>query len=144
ANLSYVSADLLAVPIDLFFAGAIADIASKLRSIFSQLLIISSQLCAILFEFIAGSANIFEILSNLGLIMMPTVVMTNITPVVMSVISPVMNPSAYMIAVPSPMIALPLAMLIVFPEVRIFLSILSVSCRRCSGDNQNPRNHRAQ
>jgi hypothetical protein len=135
ADLFYVRADLLAVPIDLFFAGAIADIAPKLGSIFSQLLIIPTQLLAAFFDFIACIANIFEILSNLGFIMMPTVVMTNITPVVMPVISPAMIPSASVIAVPPPVIALPLAMLIVFPEVRILLSILGVGSHRCSGDN---------
>src|SRR6266542_1003011 len=125
---SSVVADLFYVRADLFSAGAIAPI-------FSQLLIIPAQLLAILFDFIARIANIFEILSNLGLVMMPTVVMTNFAPEVMPVISSVMIRSASVIAVPSPMIALPLSMLIVFPEVRIFLSVLCVSCRRCSRDN---------
>ena len=64
--------------------------------------------------------------------MMPTVVMTNITPVVMPVISSAMIPSSSVIAVPPPVIALPLVVLIVFPEVRILLSVLSVGGRRYS------------
>jgi hypothetical protein len=135
ANFFYVIADLLPVLIDFFFAGSVADIASKLRSIFSQLLVIPAQLSTILVDFIAGIADIFEILSNLGPVMMPTVVMTNLTPIVMLVVSSVMIPSSPAIAVTLLAIALPVTVLVVFLEVRILLSILCVGSRRCSGDN---------
>jgi hypothetical protein len=57
---------------------------------------------------------------------MPTIVITNVTPVVMPVISSVVIPSSSAIAVAPSMIALPLAVLVVFPEVRILLSVLAV------------------
>src|SRR5262249_25492057 len=137
-------ADLLAVPIDLSLAGAIADIAPKLRSIFSQLLIIPAQLPAALFDFIACIANIFEILSNLLLVMVPPVVMTNITPIVMPVISSAVIPSSAVVAVPPPMMAVPSVMMVGLPEVRIPLAVLGVGGGGHCRNNKNPRNHRAQ
>jgi hypothetical protein len=111
---------------DLFPAGAIADIAPKLRSIFSQLLIISAQLPAALFDFIACITNIFEILANLLLVMVPLVVMTNITPIVMLVISSAVIPSSFVVAVPPPVRAVPSVVLIGLPKVRIPLAVLGV------------------
>ena len=90
---------------------------------------IPTQLPAILLDFISRIANIFEILSNLRLIMMPTVIMTNITPVIL---------------IMSLVVTVPLAVMIVFPEMIMVLFILGVGSRRCSRNNQNPRNHRAQ
>jgi hypothetical protein len=88
-DLFEVTADLLAVLKDFLFAGSVADIVPKLCSILSQLLVIPAQLPAILFDFIARIANVFEILSNLRLIMMATVVMINITSVVVIIVSSV-------------------------------------------------------
>jgi hypothetical protein len=127
ANFFYVIADLLPVLIDFFFAGSVADIASKLRSIFSQLLVIPAQLSTILVDFIAGIADIFEILSNLRLIMMPTVVMTNLMPVILIM--------SLVVTVPLAVMTPPLAVMIVFPEMIMVLFILGVGSRRCSGDN---------
>src|SRR5262245_9109896 len=110
---------------DLFPAGAIADIAPKLGSIFSQLLIIPAQLPAALFDFIACITNIFEILSNFLLVMVAPVVMTNITPIVMPVISSAVIPSSSGVAVPSP-VTVPSVVIIGLPEVRIPLAVLGV------------------
>src|SRR5262245_101431 len=119
---------------DLSLAGAIADIAAKLRTIFSQFLIISAQLLPALFDFLACTANIFEILSNLLLVVMPPVVMTNIAPIVMPVISPAVIPSSSMVAVPS-IVAVPSVVLIGFPEVRIPLAVLGIGGGGYGWDN---------
>src|SRR5262249_47186057 len=78
ADLFEVIAELLAILKDFFFAGSVADIALKLGPILSQLLVIAAQLPSILLDFIAGTVNIFEILSNLGLVVMTAVLMVNI------------------------------------------------------------------
>jgi hypothetical protein len=52
--------------------------------------------------------------------MMPTVIMTNITPVIL---------------IMSLVVTVPLAVMIVFPEMIMVLFILGVGSRRCSGDN---------
>src|SRR5437899_6249453 len=96
---------------------------------------IPTQLPAILLDFISRIANIFEILSNLRLIMMPTVIMTNITPVILIM--------SLVVTVPLAVMTL-LAVMIVFPEMIMVLFILGVGSRRCSRNNQNPGNHRAQ
>src|SRR4029453_2003567 len=92
ADFFYVSVDLLTIPTNFCFAGAIADIAPKLRWVSSQLFIIPAQLPAILFDFISRIANVFEILSNLRLIMVATVVMMNITSVVPIIVSSMIIP----------------------------------------------------
>ena len=79
-----VFVDLFEVRANLFSAGAIAPI-------FSQLLIIPAQLLAILFDFIARIANVFEILPNLRLVVMAAVVMMNITSVVVTIVSSVIT-----------------------------------------------------
>jgi hypothetical protein len=134
ADFFYVSVDLLTIPTNFCFAGAIADIAPKLRSVSSQLLIIPPQFPAILFDFISRIANVSEILSNLRLIMVAAVVMTNITPVVMLVISSVVIPSSSTIAVPSLVMA-PFALMIVSPELIMPTAIVGVGCRGSDWDN---------
>src|SRR4029077_1407981 len=84
-----VIADLLTIFKDFFFAGSVADITSKLRSIFSQLLIIPAQLLAILFDFVAHIANVFEILSYLRLVVTASVIMMKISSVVVIIVSSV-------------------------------------------------------
>jgi hypothetical protein len=145
----------LAISIDLFFAGAIADIAPKLRSVFSQLLIIPAQLLAALFDFISRIANVFEILSNLRFIMVAPVVITNIAPVVLLVMPSIMTfPTAVarissaimafppIVAQISPTVKLPVT--VALTEMMMSIAILSVSCRGYPGDDKNPRNHCAQ
>jgi ABC-type transport system involved in cytochrome bd biosynthesis fused ATPase/permease subunit len=68
--------------------------------------------------------------------MMPTVIMTDITPVILIM--------SLVVTVPLAVMILPLAVMIVFPEMIMVLFLLGVGSRRCSRNNQNPRNHRAQ
>jgi hypothetical protein len=91
---------------DFFFAGTIADIPTELRSISSQLLIVRAQLPPILLDFLSRCAHVFEILSDLGLVMMAPVAMTNIPPEVVSILSPVMSLPPPVIAVSSPVAVL--------------------------------------
>jgi hypothetical protein len=130
----------LAVPIDLFSAGAIADIAPKLRSILSQLLIIPAQFPAILADFISRIANVFEILSDLRLIMVATVVMTNVTPEVVIVMPAMMTFPTAVAEISSTMMTFPtimaqisptvkLPVTVALPEMMMAIAILGVSCR---------------
>jgi hypothetical protein len=81
----------LAVLTDFIFAGSVANIPPKLRPVLTQLLIIAPQLPSILRDFIAGIANVFEILSNLGLIVMAALLMMNITSIVLLFTTSVMT-----------------------------------------------------
>ena len=113
ANLFEIIADLLTVFTDFFFASSVANVPSQLRAIFSQLLVIPTQLLATFFDFVSCIANIFEILSNLRLIMMATIVMTNVTPIIF---------------VMSLVVTVPLAVMIVFPEmIMVLLSLRRLS-----------------
>jgi hypothetical protein len=111
-DLFEVIADLFAVPKDFLFAGAVVDVPSKLGSIFFQLLVIPTHLSAVLFNFIAGIANIFEIPSNLGLVVMAAVVVTNITPVFMLLISSVMPIFSIMVVMPFAVVPIPPVMIL--------------------------------
>src|SRR4030095_14464381 len=128
--------------------GSIADIAPKLRSVFSQLLVIPAQLLAALFDFVSRIANIFEILPNLRFIMVAPVVMTNIAPVVLLVMPSIMTFPTAVARISSAIMAFPptvkLPVTVALTEMMMAIAILSVSCRGYPGDDKNPRNHCAQ
>jgi hypothetical protein len=144
SDFSPVIADLLTVPKDLLFAGPVTNITPKLRSILSQLSIIPAQLLAAVLDFLARRANIFEVLLNFRLIMVATVVMTNVTaevvivmPAMMTFPTAVAEISSAMMAFPpivaqiSPTVKLPVT--VALPEMLMAIAILSVGCRRDSG-----------
>lgn len=135
ANFLEIIPDLLPVLEDFLFAGSVADIPPQLRSIFSQLFIVCPQLAATLVHFFSRCADVFEVLSNFRLVVMAAVVMTNVTPEVMFVLSRVMALPAAVIAVPPPVTAIsspmlaPFAVIVVSPVLMMAAAVLRIGGR---------------
>jgi hypothetical protein len=129
ADFLQVISDFLPVLKDFLFTGSVADIPSKLGAIFSQLLIIRAQFSATSLDFLAGGADVLEVLPNLRLVVTAPIVMTNITPEVPFVMSLVMSLPPFLMTVPFAVIAAPLSVMVIAAVVMIAAIVLRIGCR---------------
>jgi hypothetical protein len=134
ADFLQIISDLLPVLQDFLFAGSVADIPSKLGSIFSQLLIIRAQFAATSLDFLPGVADVLEVLANLRLVVTAPVVMTNITPEVAFVMSPVMSLQPFLMTVPFAVVALPFSVMVVAAIMLMATIVLRIGGRGQYGD----------